>query len=94
MKWTSEEIDEYAPVDYAPLQDLYREKGLPASDPEERATYLVQQVLCLTHSDRDVLIRQTSGKSKASTLNLLEEMVRASHQDKINRETADIILPL
>ena len=76
--WAQDEISAYTPVDYAPLQRLYEERGIPASDPFARAT-LLADVLALNYAEQIGLAAALIEKGKAAALNHLEEGFRLNH---------------
>ncbi len=80
--------------DYEPLRKLYEAHGLPETDPEARAKFLAEDVLQVTMTDHDLLMRTASYDGRAASLVLLEDMVIANHKEKIERCKAEITVPL
>ena len=93
MVWTNEEITAYEPLDYAPLQKLYRDKGLSIYNPEARAKFLVEEVLRLTMTDHDIVMRTAKAEGRASALRLLEGIVASVHREGV-KPFSETILPL
>lgn len=75
--WTQTETDKYMAMQtqYKPLQDLYENAGLPETEPWARARYLAEDVLCLTMTDHEVVMKTAAIKGKPEGLLLLEGMV-------------------
>lgn len=90
--WTKEECDGYSPRIYAPLQRLYKERGL--LHPEERAKFLAEEALPLLMIDQEVLMYKAKSEGRAAALNLLEDMIISLHQAHVERHRQEIILPL
>jgi len=72
--WKQTEIDEYSQVDSPYLSALYADAGIPVTKPEERAEFLAEEVIYLTMTDHDVLMRTAHDEGRADVLNLLEQM--------------------
>lgn len=90
--WTEEELSKYIPLDYLPLLRLYQEEGLHT--PEERANFLAEIALTLTHNYTSTVVKTVREDGRAAALHTLELIVKRAHQAKIQRETSNIILPL
>ena len=58
MIWTDSEIREYKPRMYERVQEIYEIVGIPASNPEERARYLAEEILQLNVLDHEKLMRK------------------------------------
>ena len=90
--WRLQEIQGYKPREYKPLLDLYDRYGLSDALPERRAEFLAENVIDLTATDHEVLMRKAGEGGRASALNLLEDMVIEQHRERIRRETSEINL--
>ena len=55
--WTEVERNAYKQIHDSNLAKLYSDSGIPQDDPEERARYLAEEVLPLTATDHDLLMR-------------------------------------
>lgn len=77
--WTPTEVRVYTPSDYAPLQNLYVEKGLSDLEPARRAEMLAQ-LMGLTPTDHDVLMQEAKAKGPAVALGSLELIAITLHQ--------------
>ncbi len=88
--WTIAEVKAYEPRAYLPLQRLYREKGYDMLVPSYRAQYLAETVLRLDMTDHDVIMRYAKEHGRAAALNLLEDMVIASHKRLVKNTTENI----
>ena len=75
MTWTDEEIITYQQVNSHILDNIYSEACIPEKNTEERAKYLAENILNLTMTDHDIIMKTAHKKGKPETLNLLEEIV-------------------
>ena len=81
--WTDEEIREYQKDSVRGFHVLYAFKGLPSSNPAERAKFLSEEVLeGLTMTDHDVLMRIGKTKGRPEALKSLEWMAHSYLADK------------
>jgi len=92
--WTKPEINAYTSKAraYKPLQQAYQEVGL--EHPQERAQFLAEEVLQLTMTDHDVVMRITHDEGRAAGLLVLEDMVIAAHKNTIKEHRNNIKVPL
>ena len=78
--WTKAEKEEYEPRPYASLQQLYRERRIPASDPAARAR-LLADILELTYGDDLGILVMLNRDGPAKTLNHLEDAYESRLHD-------------
>lgn len=78
--WKTEEIAQYKPRDNVQLKKMYENRGIPKTNPEERARFLAEEVLGLTQTDHDSVMRTAKEKGRAEALNYLEDMFIISYK--------------
>lgn len=94
MLWTNQEIEAYRPRPYDPLLRLYEQRSLPVTDPEARAKFLAEEVLQLTMTDHDVVMRLAQTKGKIIALHSLEDMVVNLHRSSVRKHASTLSVPL
>ena len=92
--WSSEEKGRYEPRTYEPLQRLYDKYHLSRESPWERAEFLAENVLTLTMTDHDLLMRDAGANGRAHALNMLEDMVILQLKKLILEVHTDIPVPI
>ena len=71
--WTEEEIGNYRQLEDPTLDSIY-EKARLSNNPEDRAKYLAEEVLDLTMTDHDLIMRTAAQEGRPAALNLLERI--------------------
>ena len=94
MSSTKPEIEAYRPRPYDPLLRLYEQYSLLLTDPEKRARFLAEDVLRLTMTDPDVVMRLTHTKGKVAALHFLEDMVVDIHRSSVRKHASTLSVPL
>ncbi|MBT4824323.1 hypothetical protein HN695_02120 [Candidatus Woesearchaeota archaeon] len=92
--WSTEEVGRYEPRSYEPLTRLYDKYHLSRESPWERAEFLAENVLSLTMTDHDFLMRDAGANGRAHALNMLEDMVIAGHGKLMEEIKIDIPVPI
>jgi|SRR3989344_3185629 len=81
--WSKAEREAYKPRPYDRLQELYKERGIPASDPAARAQ-LLSDILELTYADDLGILVILNRDGKAKTLNYLEDAYKSRLHDVLS----------